>query len=42
MKIPLLDGKDFRGTDTAPDQALVNRSFAKTFFNGKNPIGNTA
>jgi predicted lysophospholipase L1 biosynthesis ABC-type transport system permease subunit len=41
MKIPLLDGRDLRLTDTAPGQAIVNRAFAKTFFDGKNPIGKT-
>jgi predicted permease len=41
MKIPLLDGRDFRPGDTAPGQAIVNQSFVKTFFNGKNPIGKT-
>jgi predicted permease len=39
MKIPLLDGRDFRPGDTAPGQAIVNQSFVKTFFNGQNPIG---
>jgi putative ABC transport system permease protein len=41
MKISLLDGRDFRPGDTAPGQAIVNQSFVKTFFNGKNPIGKT-
>jgi len=41
MKIPLLDGRDFRPRDTAPGQAIVNQSFAETFFDGKNPIGKT-
>ena len=41
MKIPLLDGRDFRPGDTAPGQAIVNQSFVKTFFDGKNPIGKT-
>jgi putative ABC transport system permease protein len=41
MKIPLLDGRDFRAGDTAPGQAIVNQSFVKTFFDGKNPIGKT-
>ena len=39
MKIPLLDGRDFRAGDTAPGQAIVNQTFVKTFFDGKNPIG---
>jgi putative ABC transport system permease protein len=41
MKIPLLDGRDFRPGDTAPGQAIVNQTFAKTFFDGKNPVGKT-
>jgi predicted permease len=41
MKIPLLGGRDFRPRDTAPGQAIVNQSFVKTFFDGKNPIGKT-
>jgi putative ABC transport system permease protein len=41
MKIPLLEGRDFRPGDTAPGQAIVNQAFVKTFFNGKNPIGKT-
>jgi len=41
MKIPLLDGRDFRAADTSPGVAIVNEAFAKTFFNGENPIGKT-
>jgi hypothetical protein len=41
MKIPLLDGRDFRAGDTAPGQAIVNLAFVRTFFDGKNPIGKT-
>jgi putative ABC transport system permease protein len=41
MKIPLLDGRDFRPGDTAPGQAIVNQAFVKTFLDGKNPIGKT-
>ena len=41
MKIPLLDGRDFRAGDSAPGQAIVNQTFVKTFFDGKNPIGKT-
>jgi predicted permease len=39
MKLPLLDGQDFRPSDTSPGVALVNETFAKEFFNGLNPIG---
>jgi putative ABC transport system permease protein len=41
MKIPLLDGRDFRSGDTTPGQAIVNQTFVKTFFDEKNPIGKT-
>ena len=41
MKIPLLDGRDFRPGDTTPGEAIVNQAFVKTFFDGKNPIGKT-
>jgi predicted permease len=38
MKIPLIDGRDFRPGDTFPGVAIVNEAFAKEFFNGQ-PIG---
>lgn len=39
MKIPLVDGRDFRAGDTFPGVAIVNEAFARTYFNGQNPIG---
>jgi predicted permease len=39
MKIPLIDGRDFRPADTYPGVAIVNRTFAKAYFNGEDPIG---
>lgn len=39
MKIPFLDGRDLRITDTSPGAAIVNDTFAKTYFNGENPVG---
>jgi hypothetical protein len=39
MKIPFVDGIDFRASDTDPGVAIVNETFAKTYFNGDNPIG---
>lgn len=39
MKIPLIDGTDFRRSDTAPGAAIVNRAFAKEYFNGEDPVG---
>lgn len=43
MDIPLLAGRDFDRHDNlaAPKVAIVNEVFAKTFFNGSNPIGRT-
>jgi len=41
MKIPLLDGRDFRPGDTHPGAALVNETFAKTYFDGVDPVGKT-
>ena len=39
MRIPLIDGRDIAAGDTAPGVAIVNETFAKTFFDGKNPVG---
>jgi predicted permease len=39
MKMPLLEGRDFRPDDTMPGVALINETFAKQFFHGENPIG---
>jgi predicted permease len=39
MKIPLVDGRDFRAADTYPGAALVNQAFAKAYFNGEDPVG---
>jgi predicted permease len=39
MKIPLIDGRDFRSSDTYPGAALVNETFAKEYFQGANPVG---
>ena len=39
MKIPLLDGRDFRPDDQDPGAAMVNETFVKTYLNGENPIG---
>jgi predicted permease len=39
MKIPFVDGKDFRPSDTSPDAAIINETFARQFFKGENPIG---
>lgn len=39
MKIPLLEGRDFRKGDTFPGVAIVNEAFARTFFQGIDPVG---
>jgi predicted permease len=41
MKIPLIAGRDFGSADTSPGSAIVNETFAKTFFAGQDPIGRT-
>lgn len=41
MKIPLIQGRDFRPEDTAPGAAIVNETFARTYFSGMDPIGRT-
>ena len=41
MKIPLIDGRDFRPSDRQPGSALVNETFAKTYFDGGDPVGKT-
>jgi putative ABC transport system permease protein len=39
MKIPFVDGRDFRPRDTFPGAAIVNETFAKQFFGTENPMG---
>ncbi|MGA2739204.1 MAG: ADOP family duplicated permease [Bryobacteraceae bacterium] len=39
MKIPLVDGRDFRAGDTYPGVAIVSETFARRFFKGENPVG---
>jgi predicted permease len=39
MRIPFIDGRDFRATDTNPTVAMVNEAFAKQYFGSENPIG---
>jgi len=41
MKIPLVSGRNFRPQDASPGAAIVNETFAKTFFPGQDPIGRT-
>jgi predicted permease len=39
MRIPLIDGRDFHPGDTYPGVAIVNRTFARTYFKGEAPVG---
>jgi predicted permease len=39
MHIPLLDGADFRESDTYPGPAIVNEAFVKRYFPGQRVIG---
>jgi predicted permease len=41
MHIPLLEGRDFRYSDTddAPPVIIVNQTFARRYFHGASPIG---
>jgi putative ABC transport system permease protein len=39
MKIPLLQGRDFRARDANPQVAIVNQAFAAQYFAGENPLG---
>jgi predicted permease len=41
LGVPLIAGREFTETDTraGPKVAIVNESFAKHFFQGRNPIG---
>jgi predicted permease len=39
MKITLVDGRDFLSNETAPGAAIVNETFAKTYFHGEDPVG---
>ena len=46
MKIPLVSGRDFSSQDGSPTSAIqgsaiVNETFARTFFPGQDPIGRT-
>jgi len=41
MKITLMDGRDFLPSETAPGAAIVNETFAKTYFKGEDPVGKT-
>ena len=39
MGIPFVDGRDFRPGETFPGAAIVNKTFAKQYFSGEDPVG---
>jgi predicted permease len=39
MRIPLLEGRDFRPNDIFPSVAIVNQTFAHRYFDGQSPVG---
>jgi putative ABC transport system permease protein len=39
MKIPLLEGRDFRESDSYPATAVVNETFAREFLKDDHPVG---
>ena len=39
MKIPFIDGADFRSSDSDPTVAIVNQAFAREYFGAANPVG---
>ena len=39
MKIIWIDGRDFLPSESAPGAAIVNETFAKTYFKGEDPVG---
>jgi predicted permease len=41
MRVPLVDGRDFRPADARPGSAIVNQAFVDAYFAGVDPIGRT-
>jgi predicted permease len=39
MRVPILEGRDLNWNDTDPNAALVNETFAKTYFGETDPVG---
>jgi ABC-type antimicrobial peptide transport system permease subunit len=39
MKIPLIDGRDFRQSDNYPEAAVINETFARMFLKDDHPVG---
>jgi predicted permease len=38
MKIPFVEGRDFRAEETYPSVAIVNESFVKAYLDGEHPL----
>lgn len=41
MKVPVLEGRPFQASDASPSIAIVNQTFARRFFDGRSPVGQT-
>ena len=41
MRLPLIEGRDFRWDDEYPRVAIVNRKFAQRYFGDSSPLGRT-
>jgi putative ABC transport system permease protein len=39
MKIPLIEGGDFRESDMYPDAGIINETFAREFLKDEHPVG---
>jgi predicted permease len=39
MRIPFVEGRDFRAEDAHPGPAIVNEAFAQRYFNSRSPVG---
>lgn len=39
MKIPMIDGREFRPEESYPQAVIVNEAFARHYFDGQNPVG---
>jgi predicted permease len=39
MRIPFIQGRDFRADESFPGKAIVNEAFVQQCFGGRNPIG---
>ena len=42
MKIPLIEGRDFRDGDTSLEEVIVNQAYVKKFYGGANPVGRSS